>query len=188
MINLLPVKEKEILRLEQTKKLAVILGITILSFIICLSFVLLSIYFFALGEVNSKNFYLQQATKEYQSPDSITLKAVIQKYNKLMPQVYAFYSTKKSFRDALDIIYAIPKPNGLFFSNLSLDIAKQGAANKGGLFVSITGTSLTRDAIIDYQDSLGKEAKIKGVSFSPQSWINSENINFGVTFYLSNNE
>ena len=194
MINLLPTKEKEILRGEQTTKLVIILGITILSFLICLTLVLSSIYFFVLGEANSANFSFQEVAKKYQSPDFTALQAVIQKYNKILPQVYSFYSGEKRFSDALNIIYAIPRPDGLSFLNLSLDGTKQdgpkgtlGVSDKKEIFVSITGTSVTREALVTYQDNLAKEARIENVSFSPESWINSKNINFNVSFSLFEN-
>ncbi len=174
MINLLPSKEKDILILEQARKLALIWGIIILSAIICLVFVLLAIYFYALGEIKSQSFYLQEAERSYQSPDSAIFKSVIQKYNKILPQISSFYREKKSFSDGLNTIYAVPRPEGVLFSNLSLN----------GTSVSISGTSATRENLIFFQSNLLKEKSIKNVFFSPESWISSKNINFNVKFNL----
>jgi len=183
MINLLPPIEKDALYLEQVKKLVVILAITILSFLVSLVLVLLSVYFFALGEVSLQNFSLQQATQNYQSPDSASFEALIQKYNKILPQVYSFYTNEASFSEAINSIYSVSKPEGVSFLNVSLNGAKQDA-QKNEISVSITGSSDTRDNLISFQNNFLKTPLIKNVSFSPESWINSKNINFNVTFDL----
>ncbi len=183
MINLLPTKEKEILLVEQTTKLAMIWGIIVLSGIVCLIFVLLAIYFYALGEIKSQSFYLQEAQRSYQSPDSATFKSVIQKYNKILPTVSSFYNDEKSFSEALNTIYAISRQEGVLFSSLSLDTTKQDT-NKRGIVVSIIGTSVTRENLIFFQSNLLKEKTIENVFFSPESWINPQNTNFNVTFNL----
>ena len=183
MINLLPQKEKEALSLEQLRKLVTILGITILSFLVCLIFVFLSIYIFTSGEVILKNYSLKEVSKSYQSPDLENFKQIIQKYNEIMPQVQSFYAGEKYFGTALDVIYSIQKPDGISFLNIFLDATGRNSA-QNEISVSVSGTSSTRDNLIIFQNNLLKDPSIKDASFSPESLINSKNPNFSVTFRL----
>ena len=48
--------------------------------------------------------------------------------------------------------------------------------------ISIAGTCDTRDDLIAYENNIEKESAIENISFSPESWINSQNINFKVMF------
>ena len=67
MPNLLPPKEKKSLQLEQVKKLATILGFVTIISLICLVFILLSIKFYILSNVDGQKFLLQEAKKKISS-------------------------------------------------------------------------------------------------------------------------
>lgn len=180
MINLLPQKEKDALFLRRIKNLAIILGSTIIIFLICLILVLLSVKFYILAEVGYQKFLLQDTQKKYQSPDAANLKNVIQKYNESLPIVLSFYQNEIYFSDILGIISEIQRQAGLYFTNISID---------GHDKVSISGVSATRDDLIAFQKNLEKQNAIKNISFSPDSWINPVKTNFNLTFdFISINE
>lgn len=191
MINLLPPKEKEILFSEQKKRLAIILGMSVLIFLICLVFVLLSIYFLVSGEANLQNFSLQQATKDYQSSNSVNLGHVIQKYNMILPKIHSFYAGERYFSDAFNIVYAVQKPDGVSFADISMDDSQNNpAGNKSAnnkISVLISGTSSTRADLIVFQNNLLGKTSIENVSFTPESWISSKDIDFNVKFNLNPN-
>lgn len=181
MINLLPPKEKGELLLVRQKKLVIILGSIFLIFSLCLVFVFLSIYFFALGEANAQRIILQQNLKGYQAAGSNEYSQIIKKYNLILPKVSFFYENQKHFSEALSRIYEIARPSGIFFSGLNID----GTKNRGGaVSVSISGMSSTRDDLLAYEKSLKNSLRARNVSFSPESWISSQNISFSVSFDL----
>jgi len=179
MINLLPPKEKSELLLVRQKKLVIILGSVFLIFSICLVFVFLSIYFFALGEASAQKIILQQNLKSYQAAGSNEYGQIIKKYNLILPKVSFFYESQKHFSEALSSIYEITRPAGIFFSGLNVDGTKQ-AGNI--VSVSVSGISSTRDDLLAYEKNLKKDVRVRNVSFSPESWISSQNISFSVSF------
>ena len=178
MINLLPPKEKQALFSEQVSKLSIILQSTVLICLICLVFILMSVYFFISGQEIFQRFYFQQTKNQYQSPSSAKFKDAIQKYNATMPQIFSFYQKEKYFSSALNTIYAVGEPQGLSLLNFSL------SDNGPVISVSVSGTSATRDDLVAFENNLEKNPEIKNVSFSPESWLNPANINFNVKFDL----
>src|SRR5258706_2737138 len=121
MINLLPPKKKEELLLEKTKKLVIILGITILIPLICFILFLLSIKFYLLAEVNSQQVMLEQTKEKYQTPDFLTFNDIIQKDNKILLQLESFYKKEIYISEVLKMISDVPRPKNLYFTDLSLD-------------------------------------------------------------------
>jgi len=69
MTNILPPKEKEYLRLEQAKKIVIILGFAAIVSLICLLLILLSIKYYILSAAGSQKFILQESEKMYQASD-----------------------------------------------------------------------------------------------------------------------
>jgi hypothetical protein len=186
MINLLPPEDRQILFYEQTKRLAMILGNVVLLSMVCMILILLSVYFFIAGNSNGQVFLLRQITRDYQTSDFVGFKEIITKYNTVLPQILSFYDDERYYSDALGVIYSIPKPDGLSILNFSLGEEKS-TGNEKGISVSISGNSSTREYLISYRDNILKEISIKNVSFSPESWVNQQNIKFSVTFDVIKN-
>lgn len=178
MINLLPPKEKDILKLERAKNLTIILCGTILVSLICLVLILLSVKFSVLTEASYQKSVLEQTRTEYQSRDATNLKNVIKKYNEMMSQVSSFYQKQVYFSDILANISEISRPQGIYFFNISLD----GRKYEDGIGVSIFGKSDTRNNLLLFKKNIEAQNKIKNIYFSPENWINPTNINFKFTF------
>jgi Tfp pilus assembly protein PilN len=177
MINLLPQNEKNNLFLKRIKNLVIILGAVITICLICFILILLSLKFYILADVGYQKLLLQDTQEKYQSPDITTLKDTIQKYNKLLPSILSFYQKRIYFSDTLDVISEIERPQGLYFTNISIN-----ESNK----IGISGFSPTRDDLITFQKNLEKQGKIKNISFSADSWINPTKVNFNLTMEYGN--
>lgn len=182
MTNLLPPKEIEKLSLEQNKRLVIVLGSIVLIFLICLILVLSSINFYISGETNYQKYLLEQTEKQYQGTDFLDFKNVIQKYNKILIQLKVFYGEKIYFNDILKTISGIEKPEGLYLTDLSLN---RGETNK--IKVIVAGFSDTRENLLIFKKNIEREGKIKNPNFSSESWVNPKNINFYLTFEVSEN-
>lgn len=183
MINLLPPEEKELLELKRIKNLVIFLCGIILISQVCLMLILLSVKFSALIKISFQKYVLEQAEKDYQPQDTLGAKDIIKKYNQIMPQMLSFYQKKIYLSDILAAVSEIQKPNGLYFTNISLD----GEKYEDRVKVKISGVSGSRDGLLSFKKNIEERNEIKNVSFSPESWINPENINFNLTFdFLKN--
>jgi len=182
MINLLPQKEKDELFLKRVKNLIFVLGNVIIIFLVCLILVLLSVKFYILAEVDNQKFLLKNTQQDYQSPDVGKLKNAIQKYNSYLPTAISFYEKEIYLSDILGAISEIERPGELYFTSISLD----GKNYEGKVKVSISGTSDTRENLINFQKNLGSHGAIKNVSFSPESWISPLKASFKLNFEYGN--
>jgi hypothetical protein len=176
MINLLPPEEKLVLKKEQSRKLAIVLVSEIIIFLICLILVLLSVKFYLMGELSSKTYTLAEQKTESLSHDFINLQYVISKYNQLLPIVSSFYNNQFLPDQALITLLKVERPNGLYFTNLSLNSDQPAAAK-----AIISGFSSTRDGLVAFKANLEKQPKIKNVNVSPESWISIKDVNFNIS-------
>ena len=180
MINILPPEEKEKLLFEEKTKLIIILGTTILIPLICLILLLLSIRLHVLGEENFQAINLEQAKKKYQTPDFLTFKDIIQKNNTIVVQLASFYKKEVYFTKALKIISSISRPQKLYLTNISLTRTENQKIS-----VTASGFSESREDLLAFQKSIEENKEIQKIYFSPESWINSKNVTFHLTFEIS---
>jgi len=183
MINLLPPKEKENLRLGRIKNLVIILCGTILVVIIFFVLILFFIKFSVLTELDSNKYVLERADKEYQSADISDIKNTIGNYNQAMIKASSFYQKELYISNILAVIFGISKPEGVRFFNISLDTQKY----EDRVEVKVTGGSDTRDNLLLFKKSIEGQKSIKDISFSQESWLNPTNINFSLTFNFLKN-
>ncbi len=180
MINLLPPEKKEELFLEKVKKLVKILGITVLVPLFSLILILLSMGFYILAEANSQKVVLQQDKKTYETPDFLSFRQIIQDSNKNLTQLDSFYHKELYATDVLKIISTIHRPDGLYLSDFSL------MRDKSGKFkVAVSGSSKSRDDLIAFKKSIEANQVLKNPYFSPQSWVDPQNVRFSLTFEVS---
>jgi len=178
MINILPPKEKESLRLEQTKNLVIILGFVAIVSLICLIFILLSIKYYILSSVDHQKLILQEVEKQRQSPNFAEFKDIIVLYNGILPEIVSFYKEEVYSGDILSVISGIERPEGLYFNKIYIDRDTPGDKTK----VSVFGFSDTRENLLLFQKKLQEESTAKNIYFAPASWINPKDINFTFTF------
>jgi hypothetical protein len=181
MINLLPPEEKEKLFLKKKGKLVIILEITVLVSLVCLILILSSIKLYIAAEASSLKIVSERAEKEYQSPIFSNFKDIIQKYNKIIVQLKNFYEQKAYLGQALKNISNIQRPDGLYLTELSL---KKNGNKK--IKVIISGVSDSRENLLLFKKNIEEVQKIENSYFSPETWTNPENINFNLTFEISN--
>lgn len=181
--NLLPPKEKEILFKDQLKRLVIILGCETFIFLLCLFLVLSSIKFYILGETSSQKFFLNQAEAQNKSSDFSIFKRIISISNQDIFRTEFFRAKQAYFSSAMDILLGVERPQGLYFTNLFLDNVQDKKIK-----VVITGTSSTRDSMLVYKKNIELEKRIKSIFFSPESWISPKDVNFNISFEISENE
>jgi|SRR3989344_1844493 len=180
MINLLPPQEQRELLLGNQKKLVVILGITVLIPLSCFALILLSINFSVLGEIPQEKIALQQIEKQYQTPDFLHFKDIIQENNKTVTALRSFYKDQIYMGSILKTVSLIPRPQNVYLTGLSL----MRAENKK-VKISISGFSKSREDLLSFQKNIQDVETIENLYFSPESWINPVDLNFNLTFEIS---
>lgn len=179
MINLLPPEEKVKLLLEKRKKLIVILGLTAMIPLACLILILCSIRFYILGEVNYQKTVLEQAKKEYQTPDFLAFKEIIQKNDKALVSLEGFYKKESSLTQVLKNVSGFARPQNLYLTNMFLSRNKDRKIK-----VMISGFSKSREDLLLFQKNINENQEIKNINFSPESWVSPQNVKFNVTFEI----
>ncbi|MBI2050161.1 MAG: hypothetical protein HYT35_01750 [Candidatus Staskawiczbacteria bacterium] len=183
MINLLPPQEKENLLLERDKKLAIVLGYTIIIPLICLSLILFSVKLYISGQANRQKSILLATQTKYQTSDFLFYNDLIKKYNADLAKANAFYKKDLKFSDVIKIILGIPRPAELFFSDISIESSQDEKIK-----IAIFGKSNTRDDLLIFKNNLENSGKIENVYFPPNNWIKAKNIDFYLTLEVLNNE
>ena len=168
--------------LEKSKKLAIIIGSMILISLCCLVLVLISLKFYILKEVFYQKTILSNIEKQYQTPDSMQVKGILQKYNKTFASIDNFYKTEIYFSDILKIILEVQRPQDLYFTNIVMEKSKD---KENRVKVGISGVSNTRDDLLVFKDNINGNKKIENVYFPPDSWIKQKDINFSLTFEIN---
>lgn len=184
MINLLPPKEKEQLFLERNKKLVVILGYIAIISLIYLALVLFSVKFSILEQMSYQKNILNTIETKYQTSDLLSYNNLVKKYNTYLTKANTFYKKNTYFSDAIKTILSIQRPDGLFFNDMSIKINEKDNKIK----VTISGISNTRDNLLTFKDNIKNNNKIENIYFPPNSWIKTKDINFNVTFEISNDK
>ncbi len=184
MTNLLPPEQKKELLLKNRERLAIILGTIVLIFLVCLIMILLSIKFYILTDIISQNNILVQTEKEYKTSEFIELKNTIQRYNTNIVKVNYFYGEEIYFSSILKIISNIPRPDGVYFTNLSLN---RDNKNKK-IEASVAGFSSSRENLLVFKKNIEENKEIKEPYFSPESWTTPQGVRFYLTFKIYKNE
>ena len=184
MINLLPPSDKENLLSEKNKKLIMVLGNVILISLICLILVLLSVQFYILGETNYHKSVLDDIESKYQTKDFLFFKSTIEEYNKDLALINAFYKKEVKYAETLKIISQLPKPEGLYLTNMLIEREINAGTKPDGIAVSLFGISNNRDSLLIFKKNIEDNKKLKNIYFPPDNWIKASNLNFYVTFKI----
>ena len=134
-----------------------------------------------MSEVNTQQIVLEQTRKEYQTPDFLNFKDIIRHYNKYLTTLDAFYKKEFSMTQTLSTLTNIERPQNLYFTNLSINKTEDQHTK-----ATITGFAKSREDVLTFQKNIESVKEITHPIFSPQSWVQSQNVTFYVTFELTN--
>jgi len=178
MINLLPEKQKEGLRLEKNKKLVTVLAGLFLISLVSFSLILFSVRFYLFGERNEEKIVLDSIEEKYKNPEFLSLKELTQKYNLRLLNLDNFYKEEIYFSDVLKNIAQVERPKGLFLNAIVVERMKKDNKIK----VIISGESASRESFLLFRDNLNNSQKIENLSFPPEYLLKPTDINFSITF------
>jgi len=184
MINLLPPKEKQELLFQNTQKLVVVLGSVVLISLVSLILVLASVKFYILSEINYQKLILNSTEKKYQTPDFLSSKDLIKKYNEALAKASSFYKKEVRASGAVHALAGIPRPSGVYLTNINIEKNKE--TNK--LKASISGFADTRENLMLFKEGVEENNRIKNVDFPPNNWIKPRDLTFYFTFEYDGNQ
>lgn len=176
MINLLPPKEKEELKKEETLKLTLILGIVFLIFLTFLFLMLLSIKIFLNGELEVQKILYREKEEEFNNSQCQVFQGKIEAANEKLLKVDSFYKNQENLSGIMEkISEALPK--SAYLTNLSITLPEGKEEKLDGTF---SGFALTRETLLEFKQNIEKE--FEEINFPASNWVEPENINFSATF------
>jgi len=175
MINLLPEAEKDALLREERWKIASILGLLLFIFLILVGVVLFGIGMNLKAEVESQKAIVSLQENRLKSEDVSALKRKISSLNEKYLRLDSFYQKQRQLTEIMDELSGI-LPAGMYLTNLSFQ--------KANSQITLSGFSLTREALVGFKKNLEQQDNFKEVTFPTSNWVRAKNINFYVSFKL----
>ncbi len=185
MINLLPPKNKQELLGEESYKVIIILGISALAILACLSLILYAINIFISGEIDYQKTIYEQKEKELTSPKMLTLEKNLKSFNETFLRLDYFYRDKfKAVKALEEISKAVPE--GIYLTNLSVNAASGEEGEERAATCILSGFSPDRETLLEFKENLEKEENnFEEIYFPPATWVKPVDINFVVNFKIS---
>ena len=180
MINLLPPEEKDILQKEGKYRLAFILGVFVLFFLVALSLILFSIKIYLSGKAEGYSILVNFEQQKSNTLETQNIEKEINLTNQNLSELTTFYKQQPRLTELLKEISNLI-PEGTYLTSLSLD-PNQG--EQGRFQVSLTGHSDDRDLLLGFKKSLESEPGFQGVYFPPSNWVKPEDINWSCSFEI----
>ena len=180
MINLLPPKERDILKQEEKLRLVFIWGIFVLFFLITFSLVLFAVNIYLAGQVQGFKILVGYEQQKSVTPEAQKIGKEIIAVNQNLTELNALYKGQPRITELFQKISEII-PEEIYLNSLSLDPNE----NKRDRFqVSLTGHSETREALLNFKKSLESKSDFQGVYFPPSNWVKPLDINFSASFEM----
>ena len=177
MINLLPPQDKEELHKEELFRLALILGLLLVMFLICLSLALLSIRVYVSGEIQAQRI-LVEAQRE--QGGELRLEHV-RELNSDIAGISSFYASRVLLSDVIERISAVSTPNVYITSFDYTPISQRGGKNAS---IALKGFASQTEDLLALRTNLEQVGLFKNFYFPPSNWIRAADINFSFEFEL----
>jgi len=187
MINLLPKKEKNLLKQEENLKIISILGIIMFFSLLSFALMLFAIKFHIMGDLDTYEIFLEQ--KEFEISLYSDLEEEVEIQNLRFSNLQSFYLETTSRTYILEKI-SENLPFGTFLKSLNLSSKNQiQPKDKQILKAALTGFSPDRKILENFRSNLESEVFLENVYFPPSNWVTGENnIDFSVSFDVNLNE
>lgn len=173
MINLLPLKLKQELSRERTKKIVIILGILILSGLICLVLILLSIKIYIQGQADYEKTLYELKQEQFKNSQTQEIQKEIIEHNENLLKISTFYQNQIDFTEIIEKI-TIMLPVGVYLDSISYQNEQ----------ISISGYAPDRDSLLEFKEKLDQDDYFEITVFPSSSWIKSIDIDFSLSFKL----
>lgn len=168
MINLLPLEEKKILKMEEKWRLVLLFGVLILIFSFCLILILYSIKIYVASEAEAQKVAIETTGKEFEKPETKELKEKISSANKSILDLNNFYQSQVYLTDTLEKVSS-NLPLGTYITDFSCQ--KQVLEKTPIFIITFSGFAPDMDTLFELRKNLEKNFATK-VDVNDESWIN----------------
>lgn len=176
MINLIPPEYKQELLKEKQFKIAMILVMIAISFLVSLVIILFSIQVYTDSQLAAEKDFLENSQKEMEFSKIEQLEYEVTSTNKEVSQLNTFYAQQVSIAEILEEISQV-LPQGIYLNSVTLNLSVE----KDYCFsLLLNGFSPDRQSLLDLEKNLGNDSFFKDFSFPPSTWTKSENIEFSL--------
>jgi len=180
MINLLPLREKKEIEMEENWKIVLILGFSVLVFLFSLFLILFSIKIHISNKTAAQKILLEQKEAELKTPQMQRLEEKIKQSNLIFAELKSFYQQAPNLTEAIERI-SKALPQGVNLTNLSLT---SQLPERQELECRLLGFSSSREVLVEFKENLEKDNNFKNVYFPPINWIKPIDIDFTATFQI----
>lgn len=153
MINLLPLEEKNILKLEEKWRLILLVGLLVLIFFLCLFLILYSIKIFVASEVETQELVIKTTGKEFENQETKDLKDKISSTNRDFLKLNDFFQESASLTEVSEKVSNTLSP-GMYLTNFSYQKQVSGQGKK--LEIVLSGFAPNTDTLFDFRKNLEK--------------------------------
>lgn len=178
MINLLPKEYKDNIVFDKRKRVIFSFCFLIFYFFISLILALLLIKFYLHSKTEPQKIYLEEKRENLRKEETEIFLNKVKETNSVLGKINSFYANKKYYGEIIEKIYETV-PSGITLNNIS--ISRSVEKDSDIVSVSLTGSSLNAESLINFKDNLKKE-EFKDLYIPQSNWINPEN--FSISFKL----
>jgi len=181
MTNLLPSKQKREIHQQEVLRLILILGVTVISFLISLSLVLLLVKILILKDIDVEKIILDEKKNEISLHED--WRGIIKNYNSTFSYLNSFYREKINTADILEKI-SDSLPSGVYLTALNIRVSQtenpkiKKAQKVAEVFLS--GYSPTREILLELRENLEEQNYFSEIYFSPENWVTPSDIQFNI--------
>ncbi len=184
MINLLPIQQKKEILQEENWRLVLIVGITILAFLICLTLMLFSIKIYISGQVEVQKTFLEAEEEEFKTSELRNLEEELTLTNRTLLELNSFYQEQLNTTEILGKI-SETLPAGTHLTTLNFTSLTITEKEKYIAQISLSGFAPTREILLEFKKNLEKENLFDEICFPPSNWVKPTDIDFSVNFKIT---
>lgn len=178
MINLIPPKEKERIKMEKINKVIIIHWFLIFFFILCFILVLFSIRIYFKSQALAQNAMVLNAKSNSEAQKVKQFKEEMQTANNKIEEQNNFQKNKIYLSNIIEKIAGI-LPQNIKLNNISAVLDDQKIIK-----ASVSGFAQSREDLVALKDKLEKESAISEIYFPPTNWVKAKNIDFFANFNI----
>ena len=173
MINLLPQNEKNTLLHEENWKLAFILEMLLLVFLILLSLMLFSVRIYILSSFEEQKINKTAEEKRAKTFETQDFRKKINTASQNLSKLDLFYQGQVDLTETLEKV-SRTLPPGIYLTGLSYQ--------KDALQIGLSGFAGLRETLVEFRKNLENEKDFQDIYFPPSSWVKSKEVDFNATF------
>lgn len=185
-INLLPEKEKKVIKKEKNWKKAFSILVFVLIFFLILAFTLASFRNLIIKKIEATSAQIKQQKARMEDTQMEDFEKLTEKVNSTLFSANKFLNKNiENYIFIEDLIKYIP--DSIYITSISFNKkieVKNKKTKEKEMFVvfDIKGTSKTREELFNFKERLEEKSNLRDIKFRTSSWVEPENAEFYLEF------